>query len=121
VTLAVGRVARSLYDNNFTTDDRQVGYHSGLRSGYNRNLRAGWTYESDCSVRGGEVVSPILSDTPETWQRLHQVCGIITAQGGAPSANTGSHITVGAPEQAGRAVRLTRFLRLMHTTSTTCT
>lgn len=112
--LAVGRVARALYEGNFTPHDRQSGYHSGLRAGYQRNLRGGWTYESDCSVAGGEVVSPILSDTPETWQRLHQVCDIITRHGGTASLNTGSHITVSAPEQAGRAVRLTRFLRLMH-------
>lgn len=71
-------------------------------------------YEHDGSVIGGEVVSPILSNTPEAWQRLQQVCGIITHHGGTASANTGSHITVSAPEQAGRAVRLTRFLRLMH-------
>ena len=112
--IAVGRVARALYDNQFTTHDLQSGYHTGLRSGYQRNLRGGWVYESDCSVAGGEVVSPILSNTPETWQRLHQVCGLITDHGGTPSAATGSHITVSAPEQAGRAVRLTRFLRLMH-------
>jgi hypothetical protein len=112
--LTVGRVARALYEDNFTTHDRQSGYHSGLHHGYQRNLRGGWMYESDGSVAGGEVVSPILSDTPETWQRLHKVCGIITRHGGTASANTGSHITVSAPEQAGRAVRLTRFLRLMH-------
>ena len=112
--LAVGRVARALYEENFTTHDRQSGYHSGLHNGYQRNLRGGWMYEHDGSVNGGEVVSPILSNTPETWQRLHQVCGIITRHGGTASPNTGSHITVSAPEQAGRAVRLTRFLRLMH-------
>jgi hypothetical protein len=113
-SLAVGRVARALYEDNFTTHDRQSGYHSGLQHGYQRNLRGGWMYEHDGSVNGGEVVSPILSDTPETWQRLHQACGIITRHGGTASPNTGSHITVSAPEQAGRAVRLTRFLRLMH-------
>ncbi len=112
--LAVARVARALYENNFTTHDRQSGYHSGAHHGYQRNLLGGWMYEHDGSVNGGEVVSPILSDTPETWQRLHQVCGIITHHGGTASASTGSHITVSAPEQAGRAVRLTRFLRLMH-------
>ena len=76
--LAVGRVARALYENNFTTHDRQSGYHSGAHHGYQRNLLGGWMYEHDGSVNGGEVVSPILSDTPETWRRLHQVCGIIT-------------------------------------------
>jgi hypothetical protein len=112
--LAIGRVARALYEEHFTTYDRQSGYHSGLRSGYQRNLRGGWVYESDGSVDGGEVVSPILSDTPEAWQRLYQACGIIARHGGTASPNTGSHVTVSAPEQAGRAVRLTRFLRLMH-------
>ncbi len=84
--LAIGRVARALYENNFTTHDRQSGYHSAVRQGYQRNLLGGWMYESDGSVQGGEVVSPILSDTPETWQRLHQVCGIITGHGGTASA-----------------------------------
>lgn len=112
--LAVGRVARALHEAEFTRGDRQAGYHTGARSGYQRSLRGGWTYESDCSVAGGELVSPILSNTPETWRRLNEACTIITQYGGIPSSGTGSHVTVSAPEQAGRAVRLSRFLSLMH-------
>ncbi len=44
-------------------------------------------YEHDSSVGGGKVVSPILSVTPETWRRLHQVCGIITRHGRTASPN----------------------------------
>ena len=65
-------------------------------------------------MQGGEVVSPILRDTPETWDRVRDVCGLITSHGGTASDRTGSHITISSPEQAGAAVRLTRFLRLMH-------
>ncbi|HEY5880970.1 MAG TPA: amidoligase family protein [Nakamurella sp.] len=107
-------VAQNLYARNFTSSNRQHGYHAGLSAGYQRNLLGGWTYERDCTVSGGELVSPIMSDTPPTWERLDEVCGLITDNGGRPSSATGSHVTVSAPEQAGMAKRLTRFLRLMH-------
>lgn len=107
-------VGQALFDAQFTRTPSQRGYHAALNAGYNRSLRGGWTYEHDGSVTGGEVVTPILSDTPETWTRLREVCGIITSNSGVASPNTGSHITVSSPEYAGQAVRLTRFLRFMH-------
>lgn len=107
-------VGQALFDAQFTRTPGQRGYHAALNAGYNRSLQGGWTYEHDGSVTGGEVVTPILSDTPETWTRLREVCGIITRNSGVASRNTGSHITVSSPEYAGQAVRLTRFLRLMH-------
>ena len=49
------------------------------------------THECDCSVRGGKVVSPILSNTAETWQGLRQVCGVITSHGGTPRGHRLAH------------------------------
>jgi len=113
-SLVVGRVGRALYEAEFTPTDRQAGYHASSNGGYHRSLRRGWTFEHDSTVNGGELVSPILSNTTETWQRLHQACVIITDHGGRASERTGSHVTISAAEQAGQAVRLSRFLGLLH-------
>ena len=110
----VSAVGQALFDAQFTRTASQRGYHAALNSGYTRSLQGGWTYEHDGSVTGGEVVTPILADTPETWTRLRQVCGIITNNSGVASRNTGSHVTISSSDYAGQAARLTRFLRLMH-------
>lgn len=111
--LVVGRVGRALHERGLTPHDQQNGYHSAVRQGYSRRVSDGWVYENDTSVSGGEVVSPILSNTPEAWQRLQEVCDLVVEHGGIASHHTGAHITVGAPEQAGRAARLNRFLGLI--------
>lgn len=107
-------VGAELYRQEFTRSPRQTGYHSAARGGYSESLTRGWTFEHDASVTGGELVTPVMRDTPQTWERLQQACRIITDNGGLASRNTGSHITIGAPEQAGQAARMTRFLRHFH-------
>ena len=114
VATLVGRVGQGMHEAGLTRHNQQDRYHSAVRTGYTRTVRGGWTYESDCSVAGGELVSPILSNTEEGWASVRRACEIITENGGRASASTGSHITISAQEQAGQAVRLTRFLRFMH-------
>lgn len=110
----INRVGLAMHEAGMTTSASRRGYHSAARGGYSRTARGGWTYESDCTVQGGELVSPILSNTHEAWDSLRQTCEIVTNHGGRASAATGSHITVSAPDQAGQAVRLTRLLRFLH-------
>lgn len=88
---------------------RQQGYHAGARNGWRR-----WSFERDSSVSGGEVVSPILDDSPRSWQQLQTVCDTIRRHGGVPSRRTGSHVHVSlhdydhTPENYTNLVRLYR-------------
>ena len=59
-------IARAMYEAGLASSPRQEGYHSSHR-------RPGmWSVETDATVNG-EVVSPVLRDTPETWAQLQRV------------------------------------------------
>src|SRR5437868_8557097 len=53
-------VARALHEAGLGSSARQEPYHSSSR------VPGKWTVEHDATV-AGEVVSPIMQDTPETW------------------------------------------------------
>ncbi len=60
----------------------------------NKNLDD-WKIVNDGSLyKGGEVVSPILTDTIDTWENLKTVCQIIEKYA-VVGENTGGHIHVG--------------------------
>ncbi len=107
------QIGQALYVAEFTRTPRMQRYGAAGASGYVRDLRGGWSFEHDGSV-AGEIVTPIMSDQPGTWDRLHEVCDLITANGGQASGRTGSHISISAADQAGMAKRMTRFMRFMH-------
>lgn len=108
-------VGGELYDQGFIRQSYQVGYHSAAHShqGYSRDVHSGWSYEQDGSV-AGELVSPVLHDAPETWERIDRACRIMADSGAIASSGTGSHVSVSAADLAGSPVRLTRFLRMMY-------
>lgn len=54
-----------------------------------------WRIEEDGSV-DAEIVSPILYDTPESWEQLKKVCDIIKENGGRATVHTGNHVHIGA-------------------------
>jgi hypothetical protein len=81
-------VARALHEAGLTSSPRQEAYHSGSR------VPGKWTVEHDATV-AGEVVSPILQDTPETWAQLERICQILQAQGARATGRTGGHVHVG--------------------------
>ena len=88
-------VAGALYDAGLTVSPDQQQYHS-----YRRGDK--WTVERDGSVRGGEVVSPILTDTPEIWREIQTVCETIKGLGGKTNAYTGGHIHIGTTTRHDR-------------------
>ena len=85
---AIDRIGRDLHEAGLTRSATQQGYHANQRSGY-----SSWTFERDSTV-AGEVVSPILDDSPESWRQLEEACDIIRRHGGTASARTGSHVHV---------------------------
>ena len=97
-------VARALYDAGLAGSPQQLGYHSSRRQ------EGMWSVERDASV-DGEVVSPVLRDTPETWVQLERVCSILRAQGARTSVRTGGHVHVGA-DSANLDHDVNRFRRV---------
>jgi hypothetical protein len=97
-------IARALYDAGLASSPRQEGYHS-------RHRRPGmWSVETDATV-DGEVVSPVLRDTPETWAQLERVCQILRDHGARVSSRTGGHVHVGV-DSSGLDHDVHRFRRV---------
>src|SRR5712691_4020971 len=97
-------VARALHEAGLASSPRQEAYHSTSR------VPGKWTVEHDATV-AGEVVSPILQDTPETWAQLERVCQILQAQGARASGRTGGHVHVGV-DSAGMDHDVNKFRRV---------
>jgi hypothetical protein len=97
-------VARALHQAGLAASSQQESYHS-------RNRQQGmWTVERDATV-SGEVVSPVLRDTPETWAQLQRVCTILRDYGARISTRTGGHVHVGA-DSANLDHDVNRFRRV---------
>lgn len=60
---------------------------------------------------GGEVVSPILTDTEKNWQELAEICHFFI-QNNASSLNTGAHIHIGANIFENNSSYFLRFIKL---------
>ncbi len=71
-----------------------------------------WRVTLDSSV-GGEIVSPILRDTPETWRQLEKVCEVIRRHGGTVSARCGGHVHVGVDVLDNSKHRWRRYKKLI--------
>lgn len=99
-------VGRELHTHGVLSSPHQRQYHSGARSGY-----SGWVYEHDGSVRGGELVTPVMADNPEHWEQIATVCEAIRAHGGITD-HAGSHTNISSaqytPQLAWRLVNLVR-------------
>jgi hypothetical protein len=97
-------VARALYDAGLGSSPQQEGYHSG------RGVEGRWTVERDVTVTG-EIVSPVLRDTPETWAQLERVCEVLRQHGARTSTRTGGHVHVGC-DSANLDHDVNRFRRV---------
>src|ERR1700736_4606755 len=75
-------VARALYEAGLAASPQQQSYHSQNR------VPGKWVLEHDSTV-SGEIVSPVLKDTPETRDQLERVCSILRAHGARTTTRTG--------------------------------
>ena len=103
-------IARELYDMGICGNAQMDRYHS-------RRMPGKWTLERDGSVtngdRGGELISPILTDTPETWRQIETVCEVAKRHGAAVNMRTGGHIHIGATDSLdGKRQRWRRFFKM---------
>ena len=85
-----------------------------------RNQFEDWHVYSDqsCSYKidgfdvGGEIVSPILHDTLENWQKLSNIFGILQSLKANITDNTGLHVHVGAQIFKEDIHYLIRFIKV---------
>lgn len=96
---ALQAIATDLYNEGLGYSDHQMRYHSTSHMVFQEHAR-GWKFEQDCTV-DGEIISPVMRDTPETWANIEKVCEIVKRHGGKASAKTGSHVHVSAPNMTG--------------------
>lgn len=85
-------IARRLYEENLAWDGEYKDWHWNGR--YAPEPYAKWSVEHDSTV-AGEVISPILYDTPETWKDVEKVLTIIREAGGIVKESCGQHIHMG--------------------------
>lgn len=101
-------ILRELNDLGLTRHANQDRYHAASSRGYSSSHQGGWTAEQDGSV-DMEIVSPIMNDTPETWENIAKVCEIIRRNGGVVDKDVGCHVNVSTADygtDVGNANRL---------------
>lgn len=86
---ALKDIGQELYEAGLTSSKWQNRYGTGAMNGWET-----WSFEHDNSVNGGELVTPVLKDTPEDWEKLRQACEIIKKHGGRATTNSGSHVNI---------------------------
>jgi len=93
------KIGKALYAANLTPVKTQQRYHSAASNGYkdthvDENGKGTWSWETDATV-AGEIVTPMMYDEPETWEKLDKVLTILKDNGAVPSTRAGAHVHVG--------------------------
>lgn len=101
-------IARELHALGICAYNTRVGYHS-------RSVPGKWKLESDGSVssgsQGGELVSPVLKDTPETWHTIEKICEVARRHGATIDNRCGGHVHVGMDSLDTAKQRWKRFMK----------
>lgn len=101
-------IARDLYREGICGYDQQVRYHAP-------SIPGKWKLERDGSVSdssgGGELVSPVLRDTPETWRSLEKICEVAKRHGAQIDYRCGGHVHMGMDPLDTARQRWRRFFR----------
>ncbi len=101
-------IARELYQRGICGYDRRMPYHT-------RAIAGKWRLERDGSVsdgsEGGELVSPVLQDTPKTWKNIEVICEVAKRHGARVNAETGAHVHVGMEPLDTARQRWRRFFK----------
>lgn len=103
-------IAAELHSLGICGNSSMTGYHGHRTAGK-------WILERDSSVtsgdRGGELISPILTDTPETWRTIEKVCEVAKRHGARVNVETGGHVHVGVSDALdGKRQRWRRFFKM---------
>lgn len=98
------RIANELYQAGLADSPYMQRWHYNARTA---DPYTTWSLEYDATV-AGEIVSPILHDTPETWENIRKICDIVKRNGGVASARCGQHIHMGTVDRQGPRRRESR-------------
>lgn len=103
-------IANELYELGLCEQRSMSNYHG-------RRTPGKWVVERDASVtvgsRGGEIISPIMQDTPETWRQIEKVCEVAKRHGARVNFQTGGHVHIGAESVLdGKRQRWRRFFKM---------
>lgn len=107
---ALTAIAQDLYDAGLTWSERQEEYHTASRQP--EGSYAKWSFEKDDTV-DGELVSPVLKDTPEHWEQLRTAVEIIKKHGGQASTSAGSHVHISTASYENSTAKHAELLRLV--------
>jgi len=118
---AIRIIGEKLFEAGLTTGTGQRGYgatHGHYVDYHNR----GWSFEGDATtgsrpgenrgdvIFGGEIVSPVMYDEPETWENLEKVCKILREAKAIPSNRAGGHVHVGVGDYDHRVENHNRLI-----------
>lgn len=114
--IALRAIGRELYDMGLTRNRDQAGY--GASHGWFRDQHSrGWSFESDPSTggsdgqHGGEIVSPVMFDEPDTWENIEKVCEVLRRNGAFASKGTGMHVHVSTGDYDHRVENHNRLIQ----------
>jgi Putative amidoligase enzyme/SWIM zinc finger len=86
-------IASELYDLGITAAPYRLNYHARVSD----NTK--WKLERDGSVSsgssGGELLSPVLKDTSETWRQIEIICEVEKRHGARVNQSCGRHVHIG--------------------------
>lgn len=102
---ALRKIGQDLHAAGLTNTAGQQRYHAAENNGYKN-----WSFEKDCTVHG-ELVSPILKDTPEDWKQLQTAVEIVKKHGGVATLNAGSHVHVSTGSYMDSTAKHAELLR----------
>lgn len=104
-------IASELYDLGITAAPYRLGYHARVSDDTK------WKLERDGSVssgsQGGELVSPILNDTPETWRQIEVICEVAKRHGARVNQSCGGHVHIGMNKLDTARQRWRRFFKMV--------
>ena len=104
-------IASELYDLGITAAPYRLNYHARVSD----NTK--WKLERDGSVSsgssGGELVSPVLKDTPETWRQIEIICEVAKRHGARVNQSCGGHVHIGMNKLDTARQRWRRFFRMV--------
>jgi len=109
--VANARIGHQLYDAGLTYDPNQQGYGASKRRGYQDTHAGNWSFERDGSVNGGEIVTPVMFDEPDTWENIEKVTQILRDNGAVASKKAGCHIHVSSKKLNSSPAGVTELAR----------
>ena len=104
-------IASELYDLGITVAPYRLNYHARVSD------NSKWKLERDGSVssgnQGGELVSPVLKDTPETWRQIEVICEVAKRHGARVNQSCGGHVHIGMNKLDTARQRWRRFFKMI--------